>query len=91
MRTVLLEFVRKATGQVGCKLQHPQGRGCHGSIAHDSEEGMATGMGQKKNWKSEKQRKPRVSEKAWLGIWSLFKTEMKKRKWKDMPRAGLQI
>lgn len=52
---------------------------------------MVAGMGQKKNWKSEKQRKPRVSKKAWLGIWSLFKTEMKKRKWKDMPRAGLQI
>lgn len=52
---------------------------------------MVAGMGQKKNWKSEKQRKPRVSKKAWLGIWFLFKTEMKKRKWKDMPRAGLQI
>lgn len=91
MRTVLLEFVRKATGQVGCKLQHLPRRGCRGIIAHDSKEGIAAGMNQKKNWKSEKQRKPRVSEKAWLGIWSVFKTEMKKRKWKDMPRAGPQI
>lgn len=48
MRRVLLEFVRKATGQVGCKLQHPPRRGCRGIIAHDSKEGMAAGMNQKK-------------------------------------------